>query len=141
MYIHSSPMEIMRQFLAAFAGANRNTLNQLLSDDAHLTIKKMNMWFQSRDSQQVVDFLLAETNNWARSRIDVQSWSGKDNHLTVKFHAHIKRNDRNQEYAYTVSLTIENGRIEVIKICGQNIATAKSVWQFPKRPNFRLAPR
>ena len=141
MLIHSSPMEIMRQFLAAFAGSNRDALERLLSEDAHLTISKKNTWFQSRNLPQNIDFLLAETSSWARRRIDVQSWSTENEALVTKFHVSVKRYGRIQEYAYTIALSINDAQIEALKICGETVATAIPVWQLPTNPNFQLAPR
>ncbi len=139
MLTQLSPMEVMRRFLAAFAGSDKKALMRLLSDDARLTISKNQIWFQSQHLPQVVDFLLAETGSWTRRRIDVQSWSEKQECLLVKFHVGVQRNGRKQEYAYTLTLHLKDAQISMIEVCGQNIATAKSVWQMPKRPHFRLA--
>ena len=139
MFIQS-PMETMRQFLAAFAGSDRDGLYRLLTNDARLVISKKNMWFQSRDLRQTVDFLLAETNHWTRNRIDVQSWTEDADQLKVKFHVRVKRNGRFEEYAYTVSLSLRDSKIEAVELCGQSISSARHVWQFPKRPTFRLTP-
>ncbi len=136
-----SPMEIMRQFLAAFAGSDKDGLYRLLTNDARLVISKKNMWFQSRELSQAVDFLLAETSSWTGRRIDVQSWSDNGNQVKVKFHVNVQRNGRFEEYAYTVTLTLDEAKISAIDLCGQSIATARSVWQFPKRPSFRLVPQ
>ena len=134
-----SPMETMRQFLAAFAGSDKNGLYRLLTNDARLVISKKNMWFQSRDVRQTVDFLLAETNSWTRNRIDVQSWNENADQLKVKFHVKLKRNGRFEEYAYTVSLSLRETKIEAVELCGQSISTARPVWHFPKRTQFRLS--
>ncbi len=140
MLAQSSPMEIMRQFLAAFAGSDKNGLYQLLAHDASLKISKQNMRFQSDSRPRIVDFLLAETAVWSRERIDVQSWSSEKEQLVVKFHANVQQNGRLEDMAYTLFLTVQDPFVQSVKIrCDESVATAESVWQVPKQVNYCFA--
>lgn len=134
MLAQSPPMEIMRQFLAAFAGSDKNGLYQLLSQDASLRISKQNMRLQSDSLPRIVDFLLAETAVWSRKRIDVQSWSVERERMAVKFHANVMNNGRLQEMAYTLYLKMQEGRIQDVDVrCDESIAAAMAVWQMPRQ--------
>lgn len=140
MLAQSSPMEIMRQFLAAFAGSDRNSLYQLLAHDVSLNISKQNMRLRSDSLPRVVDFLLAETAVWSRQRIDVQSWSAEREQLVVKFHANVQQNGRLQEMAYTLLLTVQNRLVRSIMIrCDENVAMAEPVWQIPQQAQYCFA--
>lgn len=139
MLAQSPPMEIMRQFLAAFAGSDKNGLYQLLAQNASLRISKHNMRLQSDSLPHVVDFLLAETAVWSRKRIDVQSWSAERERMAVKFHVSVQQNGRLQEIAYTLYLKVQEGRVQSVDVhCDESIATAMPVWQMsrPVKPCF-----
>ena len=134
MLAQSPPMEIMRQFLAAFAGSDKNGLYQLLAQNASLKISKQNMRLQSDSLPRIVDFLLAETAAWSRKRIDVQSWSAEMEQMAVKFHANVMHNGRLQDMAYTLYLKVQEGRIQAVDVyCDESVAAAMSVWQMPKQ--------
>ncbi len=104
-------METVRQFLAAFADQDRETLTNLLAMDVDYDFDCKNRKAEGLAQRDVVKKLISERARWQKSRIDIKSWQVENQTITLTFHVQYGCDIYTDYLEYNFKLTIRLGRI------------------------------
>jgi hypothetical protein len=135
----STSMEIVRQFLAAFAYQDKDTLNDLFAPNLKYNFtcqEKVQSGFSREDASNLV---LQERERWVQSRMDVKSWQNDDGKITVTFHVQYGNDIFTEYLEYVAGLRIEQGVIQCLKMNCTEQKLKAPVWDTPKVTGSSLA--
>ena len=126
-----SPMEIMRQFLAAFAYQDQESLIELLASDIKFKFNCHEKIVSGESSQKASDLLMEERSRWVQSRMDVKSWQSNHEGINVKFHVQYGEDIFTEYLEYVADITIQADVIKTLQmVCSEKESSGKlPIWE------------
>ena len=74
-------MEVVRNFLAAFAYQDKDTLNNLFAPNLEYNLTCHDKVWSGFSGEEASNLFLQERERWVQSRMDVKSWEKKDDKI------------------------------------------------------------
>lgn len=130
MHRNNSSMEVIRQFLAAFAYQDKDTLNTLFAPNINCTINCSGKIFSGGTARAAIDYFLKERTRWVQARMDIKSWQYGGEQITVRFHVQVGEDIFTHYLEYIARITVDEGIIKIIHMdCFEKKTEAESfVW-------------
>ena len=136
MHPKYSPIEVTRQFLAAFAYQDKESLDALFIPDVEFNLNCHDKVISGASSQEVSELLMKERSRWVQSRMDVKSWKNKGARITVKFHVQFGEDIFTDYLEYTADIFVQSNVISSLQmICSEKKRLDDlPVWEKPDLP-------
>lgn len=123
-----SPMEMVRQFIAAFAGRDAEALLSLLAPHVYLRLQTGELSQTVRRRRSACEVLLTESSRWVSPRVDMQNWAVEGDTITLQFQVQWP----SARPLYLLQLTCFRGEIGAITL-ERNGERPLPAWKIPAR--------
>jgi len=125
-FTYYSSSKLDRQFLAALAYQDKDTLNGLFAPNIMCVFDCAGKIFADHSSIAAINFLLDERKRWTQPRIDIKGWHYEGSQIIVKFHVQFGEDIFTEYLEYVAKITVKLNVIKKLQMyCSEKQSNGK----------------